>query len=105
MTVRSVTAADEFRRLHSDGLLVLANAWDAGTARVIESVGARAIATTSAGVAWSHGYADGDILPMSLLVATVKSITRVVRIPVSVDLEGGYSNDPMTVGDNVASAR
>ncbi len=95
--------AEAFRRLHQEGLLLLSNAWDAGTARLIESLGARAIASTSAGVAWSHGYADGDELPIKLLVATVAEIVRVVRVPLSVDVEGGYSVDPVRVAENVAA--
>jgi 2-methylisocitrate lyase-like PEP mutase family enzyme len=96
------TAAQVFHKLHHDGLLVLANVWDAGIARLIESLGAKALATTSAAVAWSHGYADGDLLPVPELVATVAEITRVVSVPLTVDIEGGYSNDPATVGDVVA---
>jgi 2-methylisocitrate lyase-like PEP mutase family enzyme len=92
-----------FRRLHESGLLVLANAWDAGSARLIESLGAKAIATSSAAVAWSHGYADGDLLPVPLLVATVEKITRMVKVPVTVDVEGGYSSDPSAVADTVAA--
>jgi 2-methylisocitrate lyase-like PEP mutase family enzyme len=96
------SAAQVFRGLHEHGLLVLPNAWDAGSARLMESVGARAIATSSAAVAWSHGYPDGDLLPVDRLVATVASIVRVVRVPVSVDIEGGYSADPAAVGEVVA---
>jgi len=81
----------------------LPNAWDAGSARLIESLGARAIATTSAAVAWSHGYADGNFLPVALLTQTVAEIARVIRVPLSVDLEGGYSDDPGVVGENVAA--
>lgn len=95
--------AEAFHRLHAGGLLLLPNAWDAGTARLIESVGARAIATTSAAVCWAHGYPDGaDLLPIERLVSTVRGITRVVRVPVTVDIEGGYSDDPAQVGENVA---
>ncbi|MBF6024755.1 isocitrate lyase/PEP mutase family protein [Lysobacter niastensis] len=93
---------ESFRRLHQDGILLLANAWDAGTARLIESLGAKAIATTSAGVAWSHGYGDGDHLPVTRLAATVADILRVIRVPLTVDVEGGYSDDPATVADTVA---
>jgi 2-methylisocitrate lyase-like PEP mutase family enzyme len=94
--------AETFRRLH-DGpdLLILPNAWDAGSARVIETLGARAVATTSAAVCWSHGYADGHQLPVEFLVATVQEITRVISIPLTCDFEGGYANDPATVGENV----
>ena len=63
MTSPQKSAADLFRGLHQHGLLLLPNAWDAGSARLIESRGAKALATTSAGVAWSHGYPDGDRLP------------------------------------------
>src|SRR5262245_29178682 len=73
--------ANTFRRLHESGLLILANVWDAGSARLVEHLGAPALATTSAAVAWSHGYADGDLLPVRLLAATVADITRVVRVP------------------------
>jgi 2-methylisocitrate lyase-like PEP mutase family enzyme len=95
--------ATEFHKLHGGpALLVLANAWDAGSARLIESLGAKAAATTSAGVAWSLGYADGEALPVAALVATVSAITRVIRLPLTVDLEGGYSENPATVGETVA---
>jgi 2-methylisocitrate lyase-like PEP mutase family enzyme len=102
MTTENTSPAHVFRRLHAGGLLVLPNAWDAGTAVLIESLGAKAIATTSAGMAWSHGYADGDLLPVPKLLATVAEIARVVRVPLTVDIEGGYSNEPAAVGDVVA---
>jgi 2-methylisocitrate lyase-like PEP mutase family enzyme len=92
-----------FRRLHAGPeILILANAWDAGSARLIESLGARAIATSSAAVAWSHGYPDGHALPVPQLLATLSAIARVVGIPVSADIEGGYASDPVAVGETVA---
>jgi 2-methylisocitrate lyase-like PEP mutase family enzyme len=103
MTSREPGFDHLFRRLHEGGLLLLPNAWDAGSARLIESLGAKALATTSAGVAWSHGYADGDQLPVRLLLTTVAGIARVIRVPLSVDVEGGYSNDPATVGETVGA--
>jgi 2-methylisocitrate lyase-like PEP mutase family enzyme len=103
MTKERETAAQAFHRLHHEGFLVLANAWDASTARLMESLGARAVATTSAAVAWSHGYADGDLLPVPLLLATVAEIARVVSVPLSVDLEGGYSDEPKAVGEVVGA--
>jgi 2-methylisocitrate lyase-like PEP mutase family enzyme len=102
MTGKQQNAAQIFHQLHEQGLLLLANAWDAGSARLIESLGAKALATTSAGVAWSHGYADGDHLPVRLLIATVTEIARVVSVPLSVDIEAGYSDDPAAVGNVVA---
>lgn len=102
MTSPGPSVAQVFRRLHGEGLLVLANAWDAGSARLIESLGAKALATTSAAVAWSHGYADGDFLPVPLLVATVADMARVISVPLTVDMEGGYSSDPAAVEEAVA---
>ena len=97
------TLATTFRDLHQNKTpLRLANAWDAGSARLIESVGAPAIATTSAGVAWALGYPDGDTLPIRDLAAVVAAITRIVHIPLSVDFEGGYADDPARVGENIA---
>lgn len=102
MTSERRDAARVFRELHQEGLLLLANAWDAGSAHLIESFGAKAIATTSAGVARSHGYRDGNLLPVPLLAATVAEIARVVNVPITADVEGGYSDDPIAVGDAVA---
>jgi 2-methylisocitrate lyase-like PEP mutase family enzyme len=94
--------ADTFARLHVPGQpLLLANCWDAGSARLIESCGAAAMATTSAGLAWSRGYPDGDALPPSVLAGAVREITRVLSVPLSVDAEGGYSDDPKVVAENV----
>jgi len=87
---------------HGPTPLRLANAWDAGSARLIESVGAPAIATTSAGVAWALGYPDGDALPAKALAAVVAAITRVIRVPLSVDFEGGYSSEPAGAAENIA---
>jgi 2-methylisocitrate lyase-like PEP mutase family enzyme len=95
--------AETFHQLHRQGLLCLANAWDAGSARVIEARGAAAIATTSAGLAWSQGYADGDCLPVSDLLHAVKAICRVVRVPVTIDIESGYSPSAQAVGETVAA--
>jgi 2-methylisocitrate lyase-like PEP mutase family enzyme len=93
-----------FRDLHAPGrLLILPNAWDAASARLIEDCGAEAIATTSAGLAWARGYPDGNALPPPVLASAVAEITRVVAVPVSADVEGGYSNDPAAVAETVAA--
>lgn len=103
MATRAEIATSFHRLHHGPELLRLANAWDAGSARLIESLGAKAVATTSAGVAWSHGYPDGDALPVPLLVQTVASIARVIRVPLTVDAEGGYADEPAAVGSNIAA--
>lgn len=104
--MRNIQSAlsDAFRALHCDDVpLILPNAWDAGSARLMEYVGCKAVATTSAGVAWSHGYQDGRRLPVELLMRTVESIRRVVSVPLSVDIEDGYSSDPRMVQQTVAA--
>lgn len=100
-TQRDLAAA--FGALHGPGqLLVLTNAWDAGSARLLESCGAQAIATTSSGVAWAHGRPDGQ-MPVAEVVDVLARIARAVRIPVSADIEEGYADDPAAVGENVAA--
>jgi 2-methylisocitrate lyase-like PEP mutase family enzyme len=89
----SSDAARAFRALHQAGLLILPNAWDAGSARIIEHAGAQAIATSSAAVAWANGCPDGEAMPREALLATVRAIARVVAIPVSADVEAGYAGD------------
>jgi 2-methylisocitrate lyase-like PEP mutase family enzyme len=89
----AATRAARFRRLHErggDGILVLPNAWDAMSARVIEAAGARAIATTSAGVSWSLGRPDRQGLTRDEMIDAVQRIAATVRIPVTADVEGGY---------------
>src|SRR5476649_1558245 len=95
------TSAFHALHLHAAPLR-LANAWDAGSARLIESLGATAIATTSAGLAWSHGYPDGDALPVRVLTAAIAEIVRAIRVPLTVDVESGYAEDPAMVGEIVA---
>ena len=92
-----------FKNLHDGSkLLHLPNAWDAGSARLFESLGAPAIATTSAGVAWAAGYADGDNMPADVAIAVAVNIARVLTVPLSVDLENGYSDDAEVVAQYAA---
>jgi 2-methylisocitrate lyase-like PEP mutase family enzyme len=94
--------ASQFRGLHSSSeLLILPNAWDAGSARLFEDAGAKAIATTSAGVGWALGYPDGNALPVEKLAALVATITNAIRVPLSVDVEGGYTDDPKKIPQNL----
>jgi len=87
--------AETFRRLHREpGILVLPNAWDVITARVIESAGFAAIATSSAGVAWALGYADGERISRGEMLAVVRRIASSVRVPVTADMEAGYGTTP-----------
>jgi 2-methylisocitrate lyase-like PEP mutase family enzyme len=96
MTLSEITQrhAQTFRSLHQPGnLLVLPNAWDAASARLVEACGASAIATTSAAVSWAHGVTDGGNLSREAMLVTVREIVASVRIPVSVDAEMGYGAD------------
>jgi 2-methylisocitrate lyase-like PEP mutase family enzyme len=95
-------AVEAFRELHNNTTPIrLPNAWDAGSARLFESQGALAIATTSAGVAWALGYQDGRLLPVDELVGVASRMARVLTVPLSFDIENGYSDDPKTVADTV----
>lgn len=91
---------DTFHQLHTGPEpLVLVNAWDAVSARVVERAGATAIGTTSAGMAWSLGYADGERMPASELLAACARICRVSAVPVSVDIESGFGDSTQAAVD------
>lgn len=81
-----------FRQLHAQRPLVLPNAWDAASARVIERAGALAIATTSAGISWAYGRGDGQKLQREEMMQAIRNIVRAVAIPVTADVEGGYGD-------------
>ncbi|PWI45997.1 isocitrate lyase/phosphoenolpyruvate mutase family protein [Streptomyces sp. ICBB 8177] len=104
-TQRVAERARRFRELHTaDGPLVLPNAWDAASARVIERAGARAIATTSSGVAWGLGAPDGEGLPLDTLLGLCERVVAAVDVPVSADLVAGYGADPAGVARTVERA-
>ncbi|MFE7639469.1 isocitrate lyase/phosphoenolpyruvate mutase family protein [Kitasatospora sp. NPDC057518] len=91
-----------FRSLHTPARpLALANAWDVASARVIEAAGATAIATTSAGVAWSLGAPDGDRVPRGPVLEAIARIAAAVAVPVTADIEGGYGQSPAEVAETV----
>ena len=91
-----------FKQLHAGPqILVLPNAWDAASAALMEDAGAQAVATSSAAVAWAHGYADGDLLPVPTLLAAIGEIARVLKVPLTADIEGGYSDDLQTLAETV----
>jgi len=83
--------AESFRRSHAGpGILVLPNAWDVATARLVEEAGFAGIATTSAGIAWALGYPDGERISRGEMLAAIRRIVAAVRVPVTADVEGGY---------------
>jgi 2-methylisocitrate lyase-like PEP mutase family enzyme len=90
--------------LHAGPGFVLPNAWDAGSARILEQVGFSAIATTSAGIAWSCGVPDGEALDRDRMLEHVARIVAAVGVPVTADLEAGYGDTAGDVGRTVARA-
>jgi len=98
MTTDQAAKAEAFARLHTLGApLLLPNAWDVGSAVAIAGAGAKAIATTSAGVAWALGVPDAADLGADRLAAAIERIAAAVDLPVSADIEAGYGNIPATV--------
>jgi methylisocitrate lyase len=102
MTSRDDRVA-EFHRLHASGTFVMPNPWDAGSARALERLGFPALATTSAGFAWTTGRADNHVT-LDDAVAHLGVIADAVAVPVNADFEGGYATDPEGVGANVRRA-
>jgi 2-methylisocitrate lyase-like PEP mutase family enzyme len=95
--------ATAFAALHQKGNpVIIYNIWDAGTAKAVADAGAKALGTGSWSVAAAQGYADGENLPMEALLSTAKSIASAVELPLSVDFEGGYAEDPAELAGNVA---
>ena len=92
--------AREFLELHRGAkILVLPNAWDVSSARIFEDAGFPAIGTTSAGVAFSQGYADGQKIPREEMLTVVRRIAEAVEVPVTADVEAGFGSTPEEVAD------
>lgn len=97
---------DLFRRfaaLHVPGdPLILFNVWDVGSAQAVAKSGAKAIGSGSASVAMAHGFDDGEQVPLAFALANAERIVDSVDLPVTVDFEGAYSNDPVEAARNIA---
>ena len=101
-TSEQAQRAEHFRNMHrGPSLLLLPNAWDALSARIFAAAGFSAIATTSGGVSWAIGYADGEAAPWEEVVAATHRIARAVSLPVTADIEAGFSDTPDGVGKSV----
>ena len=95
--------AARFVGLHVKGApLLLYNAWDAGSAKAILGAGAKAIATSSWSVAEAQGYRDGESIPIKLVEQIIAQIAATIDVPVTVDFEGGYSEDEGELADNIS---
>jgi 2-methylisocitrate lyase-like PEP mutase family enzyme len=100
---RTDDRAVTFRRLHDSGCFVMPNPWDVGSARALEQLGFKALATTSAGLAWTLGCADNHITRDQAL-EHLRAVAAAVQVPVNADFEGGYAVEPDQVAANVKLA-
>jgi 2-methylisocitrate lyase-like PEP mutase family enzyme len=89
-----------FRELHTSGCFVIPNPWDVGSARWLQGMGFKALASTSSGHAWSVGYADNAV-GVDMVLAHLKEICDATDVPVNADFEGGYADEPSGVAANV----
>jgi 2-methylisocitrate lyase-like PEP mutase family enzyme len=98
--------ANEFKMLHQQpGIFVVPNPWDAGSARILETLGFKALATTSAGLAFSLGKPDGHAsITREETLQNVKNIVAATSLPISADLENGYGDDPMACAETISLA-
>ncbi|GAA4723101.1 isocitrate lyase/PEP mutase family protein [Phytohabitans rumicis] len=102
MTSEHLEKTRAFHALHVAGTpLVLPNAWDVASACLVEEAGAAAVATTSAGVAWSLGAPDGDLLDRDRAIDLVARVVAAVDVPVTADIESGFGADPAGVADTI----
>jgi 2-methylisocitrate lyase-like PEP mutase family enzyme len=104
MTVSLQDKAKAFGALHRKGdPVVLFNAWDAGSARTVAEAGAKAIATGSYSVALANGFSDGETLALDLVLANAARIASAVSLPVTLDFESGYADDPAAIARNIGA--
>lgn len=97
-----VLKADQFRRLHqSDKLLILPNIWDSLGARLLESLQYPALATASASIAYTHGFQDGENLPLSQLLPLLTTIAQSSSLPITADIESGYAASNHQLEENI----
>ncbi len=89
-----------FREMHKSGCWVIPNPWDVGSARWLQGLGFKALASTSSGHAWSVGYADNAV-SVDMVLAHLKEICDATDVPVNADFEGGYADEPAGVAANV----
>ncbi|MFN7887510.1 MAG: isocitrate lyase/phosphoenolpyruvate mutase family protein, partial [Betaproteobacteria bacterium] len=92
-----------FRQLHATGCFVLPNPWDAGSARYLEHIGFKALATTSSGFAWSQGRADGPV-GLEPKLAHLRELAAATDLPLNADFQNGFAHDPAGVAENMRRA-
>ena len=92
-----------FRALHASGCFVIPNPWDVGSARFLQGLGFKALASTSSGFAWSQGFADNRV-SRDMVLAHLRALVEATDVPINADFEGGYAHDPAGVAASVALA-
>src|SRR6185369_9734101 len=97
---KQAAAIEEFHRLHESGCFVLPNPWDPGSTIVLEHLGFKAVATTSAGYAFTRGLPDGGV-PLDDMLAHFREITEATSLPVNADFQNCFADDPAGVSENV----
>jgi 2-methylisocitrate lyase-like PEP mutase family enzyme len=106
MTQSRPTVADKrqaFRRLHDSGCFIIPNPWDVGSARYLQSLGFKALATTSSGLAWAQGRPDNG-LPLARVLAHLREMVDATDLPLNADFENGFGADATAVGESVRLA-
>src|SRR4029079_5571082 len=97
------TRRRDFRRLHESGCFVIPNPWDAGSARLLQGLGFKALATTSSGYAWSLGQSDGT-MPRNRVLAHLRELAAATDLPLNADFESGYGDTLQAVKESVKLA-
>src|SRR5712672_1031653 len=104
--IMPVTTQDKratFRKMHESGCFAIPNPWDVGSAQALQHMGFKALASTSAGFAWSIGKADNRVT-LDEVCAHLTALCSTTDLPVNADFEGGFAHEPEKVGANVARA-
>src|SRR5215471_8043592 len=101
MKTTQTSLVEKFRALHASGCFVLPNPWDIGTAIYLQQLGFKALATTSAGFAFSQGLPDAsDAIPLDAMLAHTRQIVDTISLPVNSDFQAGYADEPEGVARN-----
>jgi 2-methylisocitrate lyase-like PEP mutase family enzyme len=103
MSLTTTQKRDAFRQLHEDGCFVLPNPWDVGSAKILQHLGFKALASTSAGMAWAMGRADGQV-SLDEVLLHLSSLAHATDLPLNADFENGFADAPEEVARNVALA-
>jgi 2-methylisocitrate lyase-like PEP mutase family enzyme len=103
MSTNTAQKREAFRKLHEAGCFVLPNPWDVGSAKILQHLGFKAIASTSAGMAWALGRADGEV-SLDEVLLHLSTLAHATDLPLNADFENGFGDAPADVAKNVALA-